>query len=129
MANNHYEYLDSFLDRQRSRGRFTFTADEVKKEFELSENAFKKTTQRLLEQNKISRLRNKFYLIIPPEYPVLYRYHRRREYTGSGSASEGRYFLQRTENGLGRFWEIYPSLKTSLLLRFKMVIANCGLIK
>ncbi|MFH5833861.1 type IV toxin-antitoxin system AbiEi family antitoxin [Halalkalibaculum sp. DA384] len=68
MANNHYEYLDSFLDRQRSRGRFTFTADEVKKEFELSENAFKKTTQRLLEQNKISRLRNKFYLIIPPEY-------------------------------------------------------------
>ena len=68
MTNTNYEYLDTFLDEQRSRGRFTFTADEVIDRFQLSENAFKKTTQRLLDQNRIVRLRQNFYLIIPPEY-------------------------------------------------------------
>jgi len=68
MANTYYEYLDEFLDEQRRKGRFTFTAEEVIEIFRLTENAFKKATQRLLDQNRIARLRNKFYLIIPPEY-------------------------------------------------------------
>jgi len=68
MTEYNYEYLDSFLDHQRRRGYFTFTSGEVKERFQLSKNAFKKTTQRLLQQNKISRLRNNFYLILPPEY-------------------------------------------------------------
>lgn len=68
MPNTYYEYLDSFLNEQRKQGRFTFTAQEVRDEFDLTRNAFKKTTQRLLEQNRIARLRQGFYLIIPPEY-------------------------------------------------------------
>jgi predicted transcriptional regulator of viral defense system len=68
MIYTHYEYLDAYLDELRSRGRYTFEADEVIKKFNLSDNAFKKTTQRLLQQNRISRLRKEFYLIIPPEF-------------------------------------------------------------
>lgn len=64
----HYEYLDAYLDELRSRGRYTFEADEVIRKFNLSDNAFKKTTQRLLQQNRISRVRKEFYLIIPPEF-------------------------------------------------------------
>lgn len=68
MANTNYEYLDSFLDAQRRQGRFTFTTDQVIAEFQLTENAFKKAAQRLLDQNRIARLRKRFYLIIPPEF-------------------------------------------------------------
>lgn len=68
MIENQYEYLDDYLDKLRSQGRYTFEADEIINEFTLSDNAFKKTTQRLLKQNRISRLRKEFYLIIPPEF-------------------------------------------------------------
>ncbi len=68
MTDTQYEYLDTYLDKLRSRGRYTFEADEIINEFNLSDNAFKKTTQRLLQQNRISRLRKEFYLIIPPEF-------------------------------------------------------------
>lgn len=68
MSNTDYEYLDEFLDERRRQGRFTFTTDEVIEKFQITENAFKKTTQRLLDQNRIARVRNRFYLIIPPEY-------------------------------------------------------------
>jgi predicted transcriptional regulator of viral defense system len=68
MIDTQYEYLDSYLNELRSRGRYTFKSDEVISKFNLSNNAFKKTTQRLLQQNRISRLRKEFYLIIPPEF-------------------------------------------------------------
>jgi len=68
MSDTQYEYLDAYLDEMRSRGRFTFTSNEVIKKFHLTENAFKKTMQRLLQKNRVARLRNEFYLIIPPEY-------------------------------------------------------------
>lgn len=38
-------HVEDFAQVGKSRGRFTFTADEVKKEFELSENAFKADTK------------------------------------------------------------------------------------
>jgi predicted transcriptional regulator of viral defense system len=68
MSDTHYEYLDVYLDEMRSRGRFSFTSNEVIEKFHLTENAFKKTIQRLLHKNRVARLRNEFYLIIPPEY-------------------------------------------------------------
>lgn len=68
MSDTHYEYLDAYLDEMRSRGRFTFTSNEVIERFHLTENALKKTMQRLLQKNRVARLRNEFYLIIPPEY-------------------------------------------------------------
>ncbi len=71
MPDTKYEYLDDYLAELRSQGRYTFEADEVIKRFQLSDNAFKKTTQRLLQKNRISRLRKEFYLIIPPEFSAI----------------------------------------------------------
>jgi len=71
MPNTQYEYLDNYLAELRSQGRYTFEADEVIKRFQLSDNAFKKTMQRLLRKNRISRLRKEFYLIIPPEFSAI----------------------------------------------------------
>lgn len=65
---NTYEYLSRYLDQLRSKGRYTFTGDEVISEFHLSDEAYQKVIQRLSEKDRISRLRQNFYLIIPPEY-------------------------------------------------------------
>ncbi len=65
---NTYEYLSRYLDQLRSRGRYTFTGDEVIAEFNLSDEAYQKVIQRLSDKERISRLRQNFYLIIPPEY-------------------------------------------------------------
>ncbi|MGM0587148.1 MAG: type IV toxin-antitoxin system AbiEi family antitoxin domain-containing protein [Bacteroidota bacterium] len=65
---NTYQYLSRFLDQLRSKGRYTFTGDEVLSSFNLSEEAYQKVVQRLLDKERISRLRQNFYLIIPPEY-------------------------------------------------------------
>ncbi|CAN5181006.1 type IV toxin-antitoxin system AbiEi family antitoxin [soil metagenome] len=65
---NTYEYLYRYLDQLRSKGRYTFTGDEVISEFNLSDEAYQKVIQRLSEKDRISRLRQNFYLIIPPEH-------------------------------------------------------------
>lgn len=62
------KYLESYLDEVRSLGRYTITSNEVKNYFGLTDNAFKKVVQRLQKKNRIARLRNNFYLILPPEY-------------------------------------------------------------
>jgi len=63
-----YEYLSRYVDQLRSRGRYTFTAKEVQSEFSLSDQAYLKVIQRLLDKKRITRLRQNFYLILPPEY-------------------------------------------------------------
>lgn len=68
MSNIQYKYIDAYLNEIRSQGRFTFTSNEVIEKFHLTENAFKKAIQRLLQKKRVTRLRNEFYLIIPPEY-------------------------------------------------------------
>lgn len=65
---NTYDYLNRYLDHLRSKGRYTLTGDEVISEFHLSDEAYQKVIQRLFDKNRISRLRQNFYLIIPPEY-------------------------------------------------------------
>lgn len=65
---NSYEYLSRYLDQLRSKGRYTFTGNEVISEFNLSDEAYQKVIQRLSDKGRVSRLRQNFYLIIPPEY-------------------------------------------------------------
>lgn len=65
---NTYDYLSRYLDQLRGRGRYTFTGQEVQAEFNLTNEACQKVIQRLLEKKRISRLRQNFYLIIPPEF-------------------------------------------------------------
>jgi len=69
MNNGHtYEYLSRYLVQLRSKGRYTFTGDDVISEFNLSDEAYQKVIQRLADKDRISRLRQNFYLIIPPEF-------------------------------------------------------------
>lgn len=68
ITGNTYDYLSRYLDQLRSKGRYTFTRDEVIAAFNLSDEAYQKVIQRLSDKDRISRLRQNFYLIIPPEY-------------------------------------------------------------
>lgn len=63
-----YEYIDDYLLKIRSKGRFTFTFDELKNTFDSSEQAIRKKISRLKSDNKITTIRKDFYIVLPPEY-------------------------------------------------------------
>ena len=63
-----YGYLEAFVDELRSRGRYTFTLDELRDKYELSNEALKKALQRLIKKKEATRIRQEFYVIVPPEY-------------------------------------------------------------
>ncbi|MDR2086694.1 MAG: type IV toxin-antitoxin system AbiEi family antitoxin [Dysgonamonadaceae bacterium] len=65
MADNR---LDIFLKHIRAKGRYTFTFDELKKNFDLSDKALRQSMFRLQKKNEIAVIRQGFYVIIPPEY-------------------------------------------------------------
>lgn len=63
-----YKYLDSFIDEQRADGRYNFTTDDLHVKLNVSENAIKKSLQRLKNQGAVVTVRRGFYVIVPPEY-------------------------------------------------------------
>lgn len=63
-----YEYIDEYLLNIRSKGRFSFTFEELKNAFDSSEQAIRKKISRLKADNKIAIVRKDFYIVIPPEY-------------------------------------------------------------
>ena len=63
-----YRYLDSFIDARRAKGKYSFTTRGLHFELGISENALKKSLQRLKNQGAITRVRNGFYVIVTPEY-------------------------------------------------------------
>lgn len=63
-----YKYLDTFIDQQRANGKYSFTTGNLYKELGVSENALKKTLQRLKAQEVVTMVRKGFYVIVPPEY-------------------------------------------------------------
>lgn len=63
-----YKYLDSFIDEQRADGKYTFTTDGLHSLLDVSENALKKSLQRLKNQEAVVMVRKGFYVIVPPEY-------------------------------------------------------------
>ena len=68
METKKYNYLSDYADSMRSNGRYTFTSDELHENLSTSKNAIKKSVQRLKEKREIAKVRNGFYVIIPPEY-------------------------------------------------------------
>lgn len=94
-----YEYIDDYLLSIRSKGRFSFTFDELKNTFDSSEQAIRKKISRLKADNKIATIRKDFYVVLPPEYaengtlPVylyideLMRYLKKDYYIGLYSAA------------------------------------------
>lgn len=63
-----YKYLDSFIDDQRANGKYSFTIDGLHTQLGVSENALKKSLQRLRSQEAVVMIRRGFYVIVPPEY-------------------------------------------------------------
>ena len=63
-----YKYLDSFIDEQRANGKYSFTTENLHNQLDVSENALKKSLQRLKRQGDIVMIRRGFYVIVPPEY-------------------------------------------------------------
>lgn len=64
----HNNYVETYLAGQQSRGIYWFVPDELEKAFGASPNAIKKALQRLRLKNKIAKIRNQFYVIVPAEY-------------------------------------------------------------
>ena len=63
-----YNYLDRYLTEVRSQGRYAFTVEELKNEFNVSCAAIRQNLFRLKLKNEIALIRQGFYVIIPPEY-------------------------------------------------------------
>ncbi|MDO9154408.1 MAG: type IV toxin-antitoxin system AbiEi family antitoxin domain-containing protein, partial [Paludibacter sp.] len=59
---------DTFLVNLRAQGRYTFTFDDLRKSFELSEEALLQGLYRSKTKKQIAQIRKGFYAIIPPEY-------------------------------------------------------------
>ncbi|MBF0577383.1 type IV toxin-antitoxin system AbiEi family antitoxin [Dysgonomonas sp. GY617] len=94
-----YEYIDNYLLTIRSKGRFSFTFEELNQTFDSSEQAIRRKIYRLKADNKIAIIRKDFYVVLPPEYtekgslPIylyiddLMKYLRRNYYIGLYSAA------------------------------------------
>jgi predicted transcriptional regulator of viral defense system len=63
-----YNYLDKYLTEIRSQGRYSFTVEEIKANFNLSCPAIRQNLFRLKSKKEIALIRQGFYVIIPPEY-------------------------------------------------------------
>ncbi len=63
-----YNYLEDFVNQIRAKGRYIFSLNEVKKEFQISDQAIKKSLSRLKLKHRIARIGKGFYAIITPEY-------------------------------------------------------------
>ncbi len=63
-----YNYLEEYLNKILSKGRHTFTLNEAKNAFTISEKAIAQSIYRLTAKKKITQIRKGFYAIITPEY-------------------------------------------------------------
>lgn len=63
-----YNYLEDFVNEIRAKGRYMFSLDELKTEFQISDQAIKKSLSRLKSKHRIARIGKGFYAIITPEY-------------------------------------------------------------
>lgn len=62
-------YLLTWIEKQQSWGRYTFSLDQVKQEFsEISEAGILLALSRLSKKARIISIYKGFYLIVPPEY-------------------------------------------------------------
>lgn len=68
METKRYNYLSDYADNIQSQGKYSFTSEELLTNLSASENAIKKSIRRLKEKHEIAKVRNGFYVIIPPEY-------------------------------------------------------------
>jgi len=70
-SKNKYEYIETYLDSIRAKGRYSFSLEELLNEFKISYNALAQRLYHLKRKKKIAQIRQSFYVIIPPEYNAL----------------------------------------------------------
>ena len=63
-----YRNLEEFVTETRALGRYSFSWDDLKQHFDLSDKALKQALYRLKSKQKIAQIRKEFYAIITPEY-------------------------------------------------------------
>lgn len=63
-----YNSVEDYLRKVQSKGRFTLTFPELKKNFDSSENAILQNIYRLKTKNLVAQVRREFYVILPPQY-------------------------------------------------------------
>ncbi len=63
-----YKYISNYLNKIRSRGRYSVTLIELREQFDVSEKALLQNLYRLKSNNRIAQIRRGFYVIIPPQY-------------------------------------------------------------
>ena len=68
---NKYEYIETYLETVRAKGRYSFSMEELLNEFKISYDALAQRLYHLKGENKIAQIRQGFYVIIPPEYAAL----------------------------------------------------------
>ena len=68
MLKNTYFNFDKYLQKVRSKGRYSITLSELQKNSNLSYKAIQQTIFRAKKNKKIAQIRQGFYVIIPPEY-------------------------------------------------------------
>lgn len=63
-----HNYLEEYLIKVRSKGRYSFTWKEAKAKFNVSDKALNQSLYRLKAKKRIAQIRKGFYAIITPEY-------------------------------------------------------------
>lgn len=61
-------YLEDYLNKVRSKGRYSFTWTEAKAQFDISDKALNQSIYRLKSKKRVAQIRKGFYAIITPEY-------------------------------------------------------------
>ncbi len=67
-AINSNNYLEEYLNKVRSKGRYSFTWTEAKAQFDISDKALNQSIYRLKSKKRVAQIRKGFYAIISPEY-------------------------------------------------------------
>ena len=68
MSNQNYQYLLTFIETLQKIGRYTFSIEELRSEFIVSQAALQLSLNRLIRKNRIVSVHRGFYVIVPPEY-------------------------------------------------------------
>ena len=68
MKTDGYNYLAKYIDSIQSKGRYTFSYDEIEGQFDLEYASLRKALNRLSNKHRIVLIRGKFYVIVPLEY-------------------------------------------------------------
>ncbi len=63
-----YNYLEEYVSQLQVRGRYSFTIEDVENHFPKQKSALHMALKRLMDKQRIARIRKGFYIVVPVEY-------------------------------------------------------------